>query len=68
MVKHGLVRWKAKKQEKKAFILENLLISEDMNVREGQNIGYVSNDNIIHFEIWGNNQKLNPEKWLVNGN
>ena len=48
--------------------LENLLISEDMNVREGQNIGYVSNDNIIHFEIWGNNQKLNPEKWLVNGN
>ena len=48
--------------------LENLLISENMNVKEGQNIGYVSNDNIIHFEIWGNNQKLNPEKWLVNGN
>ena len=39
-----------------------------MNVKEGQNIGYVSNDNIIHFEIWGNNQKLNPEKWLVDGN
>jgi len=48
--------------------LENLLISENMNVKEGQNIGYVSNDNIIHFEIWGNNQKLNPEKWLFNGN
>ena len=48
--------------------LENLLISENMNVKECQNIGYVSNDNIIHFEIWGNNQKLNPEKWLVNGN
>ena len=48
--------------------LENLLISENMNVKEGQNIGYVSNDNIIHFEIWGNNQKLNPEKWLANGN
>ncbi len=48
--------------------LENLLISENMNVKEGQNIGYVSNDNIIHFEIWGNNQKLNPEKWLVDGN
>ena len=48
--------------------LENLLISENMNVKEGQNIGYVSNDNIIHFEIWGNNKKLNPEKWLVNGN
>jgi len=48
--------------------LENLLISENMNVKEGQNIGYVSNDNIIHFEIWGNNKKLNPEKWLANGN
>jgi len=48
--------------------LENLLISENMNVKEGQNIGYVSNNNIIHFEIWGNNQKLNPEKWLANGN
>ncbi len=48
--------------------IENLIISENMNIREGQNIGYVSNDNIIHFEIWGNNQKLNPEKWLINGN
>ena len=42
--------------------LENLLISENMNVKEGQNIGYVSNDNIIHFEIWGNNQKLNRHR------
>lgn len=48
--------------------LESLLIAEDTNIREGQNIGYVSNDNIIHFEIWGNNQKLNPESWLVSGN
>ena len=47
--------------------LENLLISEDTLVREGQNIGYVSNENIIHFEIWGNNQKLDPQKWLKNG-
>ena len=48
--------------------IENLIITENMNIREGQNIGYVSNDNIIHFEIWGNNQKLNPEKWLIDGN
>ena len=48
--------------------LENLLITEDINIREGQNIGYVSKDNIIHFEIWGNNQKLNPEGWLISGN
>ena len=47
--------------------LENLLISEDTLVIEGQNIGYVSNENIIHFEIWGNNQKLDPQKWLKNG-
>tara|TARA_A100000164_G_scaffold381383_1_gene432776 strand:- start:306 stop:1475 length:1170 start_codon:yes stop_codon:yes gene_type:complete len=48
--------------------LENLLITEDTNIKEGQNIGYVSNENIIHFEIWGNNQKLNPESWLISGN
>ena len=47
--------------------LDNLLISEGTLVREGQNIGYVSNENIIHFEIWGNNQKLDPQKWLKNG-
>ena len=48
--------------------LENLLITEDTNIKEGQNIGYVSNENIIHFEIWGNNQKLNPESWLISEN
>ena len=47
--------------------LENLLISENMLVKEGQEIGFVSNNNIIHFEIWGNNQKLNPTKWIKNG-
>ena len=47
--------------------LDNLLISKGTLVREGQNIGYVSNENIIHFEIWGNNQKLDPQKWLKNG-
>ena len=47
--------------------LENLLISENMLVKEGQELGFVSNNNIIHFEIWGNNQKLNPTKWIKNG-
>tara|TARA_X000000368_G_scaffold138342_1_gene108770 strand:- start:237 stop:1415 length:1179 start_codon:yes stop_codon:yes gene_type:complete len=47
--------------------LENLLISENMLVKEGQEIGFVSSNNIIHFEIWGNNQKLNPTKWIKNG-
>ena len=47
--------------------LENLLISENMLVKEGQEIGFVSNNNIIHFEIWGNNKKLNPAQWIKNG-
>ena len=47
--------------------LENLLISKNMIVKEGQEIGFVSNNNIIHFEIWGNNQKLNPTQWIKNG-
>ena len=47
--------------------LENLLINENMIVKEGQEIGFVSNNNIIHFEIWGNNQKLNPTQWIKNG-
>ena len=47
--------------------LENLLISENMIVKEGQEIGFVSSNNIIHFEIWGNNQKLNPVQWIKNG-
>ena len=47
--------------------LENLLVNENMIVKEGQEIGFVSNNNIIHFEIWGNNQKLNPTQWIKNG-
>jgi septal ring factor EnvC (AmiA/AmiB activator) len=47
--------------------LKNLLISENMIVKEGQEIGFVSSNNIIHFEIWGNNQKLNPVQWIKNG-
>ena len=38
-----------------------------MIVKEGQEIGFVSNNNIIHFEIWGNNQKFNPTQWIKNG-
>ena len=45
---------------------ENVEVIE-LLVKEGQEIGFVSNNNIIHFEIWGNNQKLNPTKWIKNG-
>ena len=47
--------------------LDKLLVSENMIVKEGQEIGFVSSNNIIHFEIWGNNQKLNPVQWIKNG-
>tara|TARA_B110000196_G_scaffold97056_1_gene84132 strand:- start:82 stop:1260 length:1179 start_codon:yes stop_codon:yes gene_type:complete len=47
--------------------LDKLLVSENMIVKEGQEIGFVSSNNIIHFEIWGNNQKLNPIQWIKNG-
>ena len=33
------------------------------NVAKSNNSHYTSK-NIFHFEIWGNNKKLNPEKWL----
>ena len=33
------------------------------NVAKSNNSHY-SSKNIFHFEIWGNNKKLNPEKWL----
>lgn len=33
-------------------------------VISGQVIGIVGNDGILHFELWKEKTKLNPEKWL----
>ncbi|GIT09926.1 MAG: hypothetical protein CM1200mP31_0950 [Candidatus Neomarinimicrobiota bacterium] len=39
-----------------------------MLVKEGQRIGFISQESqVVHFEIWGNNQKLNPKEWLRDG-
>jgi len=45
--------------------LDNLLVSKNMLVKEGQKIGFISKDSkVVHFEIWGDNKTLNPEEWL----
>jgi len=48
--------------------LDNLLVSKNMLVKEGQKIGFISQDSkVVHFEIWGDNKTLNPEEWLKDG-
>ena len=48
--------------------LDNLLVSKNMLVKEGQKIGIISRDSkVVHFEIWGDNKTLNPEEWLEDG-
>lgn len=48
----------------------NLQIHEDGEVKSRDIIAYIGNADVIngsklHFEIWGNQQKLDPEKWLI---
>ena len=48
--------------------LDNLLVTKNMLVKEGQKIGFISKESqVVHFEIWGNNQTLNPKEWLKDG-
>ena len=48
--------------------LDNLLVTKNMLVKEGQKIGFISKESqVVHFEIWGNNQTLNPKEWLRDG-
>ncbi len=49
--------------------VSNVLVSENEYVTSGQVIAKVSYEgldegNILHFEIWDQQTKLNPEKWL----
>lgn len=48
----------------------NLQVHEDGEVKSRDIIAYTGdadtvNGSKIHFEIWGNQQKLDPEKWLI---
>ena len=48
--------------------LDNLLVTKNMLVKVGQKIGFISKESqVVHFEIWGNNQTLNPKEWLRDG-
>ena len=48
--------------------LDNLLVAKNMLVEEGQRIGFISKESqVVHFEIWGNNQTLIPKEWLNDG-
>ena len=48
--------------------LDNLLVTKNMLVKEGQRIGFISQESqVVNFEIWGNNQTLNPKEWLKDG-
>ena len=47
----------------------NIQTNVDSEVRAGDVIAYMGdsgsvNGSMLHFEIWGKSQKLNPEKWL----
>ena len=49
--------------------IEKIQFTENEYVQQYSILGYVANNNSkynkFHFEIWGNNTKLNPEKWLL---
>ena len=48
--------------------LQNLNVNENSSVSEGEIIGYVSLNKNFHFEVWGQNKKLNPMTWLNDKN
>ncbi|MFQ6605789.1 MAG: murein hydrolase activator EnvC family protein [Fidelibacterota bacterium] len=48
----------------------NIQVSMDNQVRSGDVLAYMGdsgsvNGAMLHFEIWGQDQKLNPEQWLL---
>jgi len=51
-------------------MVENIQVSENEYVNEGSIIARVSTyeknpkKGILHFEVWGNQKKLNPKRWL----
>jgi len=45
--------------------VENILVEENNYIQAGTQIATLNNEKILHFEIWGNQKKLNPEKWLI---
>ena len=48
--------------------VENILVNENSYINTLSQIAEVGNNqsekNILHFEVWSNQKKLNPETWL----
>ena len=44
----------------------NMLVNENEYIQQGREIAITSNNtnSILHFEVWGNQNKLNPQDWL----
>ena len=48
--------------------IKKILVNEDQYVASGEEIATVSETNNkgkLHFEIWNEEQKINPESWLI---
>jgi septal ring factor EnvC (AmiA/AmiB activator) len=50
--------------------LKNVAVKRGQKIKTGQKIGTVysgegENSNVVHFEIWEEKNKQNPEKWLI---
>ena len=45
--------------------IDNIIINENDYIKAGQNIASVNENMILHFEIWGNQKKMDPEIWLI---
>ncbi len=50
--------------------LKDVVVKSGEKVKSGQKIGVVysgdgENSNVLHFEIWEETKKQNPEKWLI---
>jgi len=50
--------------------LKSLKTHVNSEMQSGDVIAFLDKSNsehgaILHFEIWGNGQKLDPEKWLI---
>ena len=44
--------------------IENIQVNESDYIQQDTIIGNVSNNNLLHFQIWKDESKLNPENWL----
>ena len=44
--------------------IENIQVNENEYIQTGDRLAKIASNGKLHFEVWGNKQKLNPEHWL----